>query len=96
MPLQKDRPLLTRGLQTGDVIDFFPFKGGKLAHDTLAELWPWDDEHKGYEFRFFKCPVSRCGKPILLRPGPKRVDTLFCPECGCRKSLCLLGERCES
>jgi hypothetical protein len=84
LPPHQGGPLLTIGLQTGEVIPFFPLHGGTIPDEDLAKLWPWDHRDKGYEFRFFKCPVKTCGGSILLRPGPNRVDTLFCPTCGWR------------
>src|SRR5207245_7424645 len=86
LPKHKGGPLLTIGLQTGEVIPYFPFKGGHLNAQGLAELWPWDDQRKGYGFRFFNCPVKACGGSIFLQPGSNRIDTLFCPVCGWRFS----------
>src|SRR5207244_3708139 len=60
LPAHKGRPLLTIGLQTGDVPKFFPPGGGDIKIRDLAEVWPWSTEHKGYRFPFFNCPAKTC------------------------------------
>jgi hypothetical protein len=68
-------PLLTLGVQTGDV----PTRYGEAHYE---EVWKPRPEG-GYRFPFFRCPAPRCGRELALLPGEGEggADRLAC-SCG--------------
>jgi hypothetical protein len=76
---QPGAPLLTIGLQTGEVPRVF--NEAYLRRAQMEDLWPWRADVKGYGFPFFGCP--ECGGDVMLRAGQGQAgaDQLHCSAC---------------